>query len=704
MIVRKQSRNGTLLSATLLLSLFTAIAGCGGGKSAFTTQAPPLEASLAPEDASLQEPDGLFLEGVSTAGLNPRAATVRLRLVGAQFSTDQVGGFLRVNGADTPLPALTPNTTEVLLPVNLVEGKNTISFKGYDTVGRPLFKNETIWAGDRALQVRVLDSSGALVTQPVTVSLTLADDTTIGDTATALSGTAAFQNLPDRTVIVEARTADNQVGVGGGVGSDGTITVRLGSFGTSSGIDNNDFSQGLAGWEVGTTPTTIIPHIEGFPETRSISEPLRLRARQGIPVPRIDTVPVPGITRSRQAGPGNNDLQLETDREGPVSIRRTFATPVGTSSVRVRYRFITSEVPGGFFGTKFNDFFGVVLRSQKKGTVKSENSAMNSLGLAAFDFDTGATDWRTVTLQTDPTGDTIQLDVTVANVGDGSLDSSVIVDFIEQDQQRVIPTIVWNNQQGGLRVGFKVEGTTPLEAPATISVFFASGTTFDSRIGGAVQTITIPAGTAPGVGTPVNVPGSALQNDPAGAAFLLASSSETQVASVPDVKITLGANADSGAVSAGLNDLLKDALRTAGQSTATVTSTARSPEDQARAMFNNLVKSPGPLTANIAEQKTVYAAPGDAVISVFATQAGTKTLEEVVADATAIKAAMLAEVNSQGPSSVSKHCANPAVVSVTDVAKSSFGSNGALFKAAATARASTVLDENNVFHVELNAP
>jgi hypothetical protein len=695
----RRSRRVWVVSTVFFFGL---IAGCGGGKSSTVISGGNPIQALSPEDVSLFAPDGLFLEGAAPEGLNARALQLRFKLVGAEFAGDQTGASFKVNGNSIPLSSLTTSPTDMTASVSLEEGKNTVSFKAYDTVGRPVYKNETIWAGSNTLQVRVVDSNGAPVSQPVDVSLKLADDATIGAAAVAVNGSASFNNLPNRTVVIEAKTADNQAGVSGGVGSDGTITVRLAKFNASSSVNNNDFSQGLDGWEIGGAPATIIPHIEGVPTTRSVPDSVRSDARNGIPGPRVDTVPVPGVSRSRQGSFDNNDLQLETSGEGAQSISRTFNTPAGTTSVKVRYRFITTEVPGGYFGSEFNDYFGVTLRSQKKGSSKSESNTMNGLGLDAFDFDSGATAWRTATLETDPAGDTIQLDVTVANVEDGALDSSVVIDFIAGDEVRVKPTIAWNPQQGGLKVGYTIEGQGALENPATIDVFFASGTTFDSRIGTAVHTITVPAGTLPGAGPTVNVAGTLLENDPAGAAFLIASSSETQVASVPDVKLSYGANADVSAISVGLNNLVKDSLRIAGRATATINSTARNPEDQARAMFNNLTGAPGPLAANVATQLEIYAPPGEAVINTFAGLAGQRTLAEVVADAVAIKAAMVAEINTQGPTKVSKHCSDPAIISVVDLSKASVDSS-ALFKAAAKARASDVLDENGVFHIELNA-
>ena len=58
---------------------------------------------------------------------------------------------------------------------------------------------------------------------------------------------------------------------------------------------------------------------------------------------------------------------------------------------------------------------------------------MNGLGLAAFDA-AGATGWRQITLPVSVSGDVVQVDVSVTNVGDGLYDSQVIVDFVAEAQ------------------------------------------------------------------------------------------------------------------------------------------------------------------------------------------------------------------------------------------------------------------------------
>lgn len=85
-----------------------------------------------------------------------------------------------------------------------------------------------------------------------------------------------------------------------------------------------------------------------------------------------------------------------------------------------------------------------------------------------------------------------------------------------------------------------------------------------------------------------------------------------------------------------------------------VTSTARTPESQARAMLDNIKKT------SVEAQKKLYASPGDMVIDKYRND---RNDEENIRE-------MLAEINRVGPSKVSKHCADPKVMNVFDVSRS----------------------------------
>ena len=150
-------------------------------------------------------------------------------------------------------------------------------------------------------------------------------------------------------------------------------------------------------------------------------------------------------------------------------------------------------------------------------------------------------------------------------------------------------------------------------------------------------------------------------------------------ASNDDVTISFGSKAKQSAVSDYSLGVLKDVLRAAGLKSATITSTARSAEDQARAMYNNLVgtgKGQG-----VDAQYDLYGPAGDKVIDVYV------ALKEQKKSASEIKAAMKDKILETGPSKVSRHCGDPDKLNVFDVGPNSIGDADAqkAFKKAANA-------------------
>ena len=127
------------------------------------------------------------------------------------------------------------------------------------------------------------------------------------------------------------------------------------------------------------------------------------------------------------------------------------------------------------------------------------------------------------------------------------------------------------------------------------------------------------------------------------------------------VKIKYGLHAKPETISIYALDVIKELLEHSNNYSATITSTARSPKDQARAMFNNLIASPD----SVAQQKTLYGPYGDLVIDAFvAAKKKQKSKKEILL-------AMEAKIIELGPGKVSKHCADFNKLVVVDIAPSS---------------------------------
>lgn len=410
-----------------------------------------------PPDLTMPEPLSpavVHLTGVSEKNFNPLNSSLLFGITDGTFSTDPAGAKIFLNGVQASASSIQVTANLITYSALLAEGINQVSFFGFDAEGRIVHKAATLWAGDLTLSVSVLDEnnqpfSGALVTAR------LGDDKEVKATATSVSGSVSFGNLPNRTIVLEASASGNRIASVATTGGAGFEQLKLKGFNTPSQIDNNDFSQGTDGWEIGTAPVQIVPHDEGtFVPLDSIS-PLEVMSTPQVSVwssdmflrsglwydtfsaapPYLSTLPAEAEATDPLPG-SDQDLVLNTSGEGPESISRTFQVEEGVQEVKVRYKFVTSEVPGGYFGTQYNDYFNVAIRSQSGGGSASESQTMNGLGLSSFDA-SGATDWREFTLPVNGTGDTIQVDLTVANVADGLFDSALVVDFVAKTKVKI---------------------------------------------------------------------------------------------------------------------------------------------------------------------------------------------------------------------------------------------------------------------------
>jgi hypothetical protein len=438
-----------------------------------------------PAEIEPLSPAVVSLSGVSEPNFNPTSNTVQLGISGGTFNTDPANAKIFLNGVQVSTSGIQATSTVITFSAQLFNGINQLSFFGFDAEGRIVHKAATLWAGSFSLFVSIKDENN----QPASgasVTARLGDDKEVKTTATSVNGGVTFANLPNRTIILEASASGNRIASVATTGNAGFEELKLKAFNAPSDIDNNDLSQGTAGWNIGTAPVQIIPHNEGTfvplesasAESSSVQQLSALSSTDS--QSRKERAAEFAASSSGDTGPSllaladlDQDLVLNTSGEGPESISRTFQIEEGVQEIKVRYKFVTSEVPGGFFGTQFNDYFNIAIRSQSGGGSASESQTMNGLGLAAFDGG-GATDWREFTLPVNETTDTIQLDLTVANVADGLFDSSLVVDFVAKPKVKIseLKAVIKNDKES---VTVTVSPTNP--APnITLTLSTRSGT------------------------------------------------------------------------------------------------------------------------------------------------------------------------------------------------------------------------------------
>ena len=334
--------------------------------------------------ANLDEPDGneertsagtLALRDVTEGSFVPVTSEIIVDVLGAALDSRPERTTVLVNGIPLPVDDVAIASTAVRILSALHDGRNDISVYSQDAAGGLLSGAWTVWAGSHTLDVLVLDSQG-IPMPDAAVKAILGDDVGISKTAmTSAGGVAVFTNVPDRTLLIEAQSAFGDVGAVAVAGDSEFVTLTLKAF-----------------------------------EEAGVSMP-------------------PTAANDRTKSATSPNLLVTTTGEGPITISRTFATAPGTERVGIRYAFISAEVVGGYYGSNYNDGYSVSIRTTSGGPVIVESRSVNSVPAGAYDND-GRTAYREVSAPLDPAGDTVQIDLTVTNVGDGLFDSTLLADLI----------------------------------------------------------------------------------------------------------------------------------------------------------------------------------------------------------------------------------------------------------------------------------
>ena len=173
------------------------------------------------------------------------------------------------------------------------------------------------------------------------------------------------------------------------------------------------------------------------------------------------------------------------------------------------------------------------------------------------------------------------------------------------------------------------------------------------------------------------------------------------LAGFPDVEVVFGRNAQPEAVGNFFKNLLISAAKSAGEDKMTITSTARQPADQARAMYENISKT------GVQAQKKLYGKYGDMVVDAYV------EAQNAGRDSAGIQAAMVKRIIEIGPSKVSKHMSSDIdKVQVVDISPRSISNNAAfvaaITKMVAEGKIKTFLHPGNskdpAYHIVVNPP
>ena len=403
-----------LLSAALVAGL----AACDGRDAVTEKTAAVVDDRPDPYEQEAPLSDMTLTHVRSGDALQAQWAPVRFKAAGAALITDLEKYSVYLNDVLLNASALAVAGDNLSIQAGLKEGKNVILVFAPDQGGSPVEFEAEVWAGSATVQGRVVDESGNPV-GGATVVAALGDDSQItAKTTTDSAGTYVLQNFPARTVLVAVTGPTGIPGSTSSLAGSAFPDVVLYKFGVPVPAANNDFQAGTTGWiNRNGANLSLEDHVEDpGPKPDAMPQPM----------------PAPGkLQKILPAAPNllgpKKDLRVGTSGEGPKTVTYTFSPPADSKTARIRYRFQTAEFPT-YFGSRYNDAINVALRSPSgKSVARSE--AMNELGKAAFDA-SGSTAWKDLSMELEAAGEPVQVDVTVANVGDHRMESAAIVNAV----------------------------------------------------------------------------------------------------------------------------------------------------------------------------------------------------------------------------------------------------------------------------------
>lgn len=326
--------------------------------------------------------------GVSENDFNPQLVPFSVNLTCTLLDVNNYTVLLPVSNnpiyaIGAPLTGTTNTSTSIGMP-GFGAGYVSIVIVAMDLSGNSIIQSFQLLFGFVSMPVLVLDETGS----PASGVSVVANATVypginqVGTTDT--NGMVTFTNLALTTIGLTARTADNKIGVNGVAATVVTVPIHLLPFGAASNTTSFDISNGTAGWTGGVNEQLVV---------------------------------------------SKRDTALSVSTNGQYTIQMASSYPTVypfTKTVYIKYKFQTDEVPGGYFGTEYNDYYVITIRTDT-GSYTAVTHSMNELGIGAFDS-AGNTDWYTLFLSTPTNTKWVEFDVGVSNVVDNLLDSQIIVD------------------------------------------------------------------------------------------------------------------------------------------------------------------------------------------------------------------------------------------------------------------------------------
>ena len=398
----------SLRSLTLFLIVSVTLTGCGGADG--------------PQESELEAPfsDMVLHHVVADASLQSSRQPIRLRATGGQLSSEISQLTVYLDDSIVPTAYLDVTNNDLLISAARLEGLHKLVIYAPDTLGNAAVVDIELWDGQNDVRGYVRDDSGVPVAGAAVIASIGDDQRFNAAVVTGSDGSYYLRNFPARTTLVHVTGPTGNPGITSGIPGYPFSDVILRPFGVPVATPNLDFQEGTAGWAASEGAIlTLTPHVEN-PGPATQADVQRNTPPQGAD---------PNSSYEAAALTLNPyDLVLKTQGQGTRTATHIFNPLARARSVRIRYRFQTEEFPR-YYGTKFNDSFGVTLRTQG-GKVALTSGTLNGMPRAAFDG-SRSTAWRDLVIPLSANGESVEISLSVANVADSACQSQIVVDIVD---------------------------------------------------------------------------------------------------------------------------------------------------------------------------------------------------------------------------------------------------------------------------------
>lgn len=212
------------------------------------------------EEPNITSQGVLAISGEADTKINPLNATIIFEAKDATLSSTALDNLeVSINGHRTS-PTVSIQNNLISLSSFLKEGLNSIEISTLDSNELLITGKAEIWAGNNSLTVNPIGSQGTVLAPPFVITSFLAKNTLV---KSALSGTT-ISNLPPEKVLVLLEDANGNLGtaVSNASKTNSMVDVVMYPKTQSDTPQNNDFQEGLSGWNIINGTGSIASHFE----------------------------------------------------------------------------------------------------------------------------------------------------------------------------------------------------------------------------------------------------------------------------------------------------------------------------------------------------------------------------------------------------------------------------------------------------------